>query len=169
MQQSRFESERVFQEIKSKLDSSDKIKFFENIKLKNIEEDEIDLGIEDLTKIRKHKSIERCPKIIRQVKNVLGYICQVCLINLEEKYGAIGKEYIEAHHLKPVHLNKGTQQKRNVSDFAVLCPNCHRTLHHGIKEEREILLDIIYNLRSERLDKIGIKLDKESLFNTYDK
>lgn len=126
-----FESERVFQEIKSKLDSSDKIKFFENIKLKNIEEDEIDLGIEDLTKIRKHKSIERCPKIIRQVKNVLGYICQVCLINLEEKYGAIGKEYIEAHHLKPVHLNKGTQQKRNVSDFAVLCPNCHRMIHRS--------------------------------------
>lgn len=80
------------------------------------------------------------------------------------------KQYVEAHHIIPISLQDKYKNKLDKeANIISLCPNCHRTLHHGIKEERETLLDIIYNLRSERLDKIGIKLDKESLFKMYNK
>lgn len=96
-----------------------------------IEEDEIDLGVEDLTKIRIHKSVERDPSFIKKVKNHLRYICQACEINLEVKYGEVGKGYIEVHHLRPVSLNKGIKHRPDIKDFAVLCPNCHRMIHRS--------------------------------------
>lgn len=128
---------RVINEIFKKIKSKDKLKFnkiFNEIlgilETKN-EEDEVELGIEDLTKIRLHKSIERSAKIIAKVKKLLGFTCQACGVNLTDVYGNIGKNYIEAHHLQPIALDKGSKQVRDPKDFAVLCPNCHRMIHRS--------------------------------------
>jgi 5-methylcytosine-specific restriction protein A len=50
------------------------------------------------------------------------------------RYGEIGKEFIEAHHLRPIaSLEEGVPVKYDVAaDFAFLCSNCHRMIHRFI-------------------------------------
>lgn len=89
-----------------------------------------DLLYEDATKFRLHKRIERNNKLVKEVKKIQGYVCKVCSINFENKYGAIGKDYIEAHHLRPISTLKGSKIALDpAKDFAVLCANCHRMIH----------------------------------------
>lgn len=87
---------------------------------------------EDATRFRMHKRIERNANLAKAVKKYHGYTCQVCNINFEARYGEIGKEYIEAHHLKPLSTLKGQKVAMDpVKDFAVLCANCHRMIHRS--------------------------------------
>jgi 5-methylcytosine-specific restriction protein A len=88
------------------------------------------LHFEDATKFRLHKRIERNAKLSKDVKKLQGYVCRVCGTDFEERYGAIGKGYIEAHHLKSIASIKGTKVAMDpLKDFAVLCSNCHRMVH----------------------------------------
>lgn len=65
-------------------------------------------------------------KIIEQ----LGTTCEACGRKMEEIYGEIGRGYIELHHLKPFcNLDIGKERVVTLSDFAVLCPNCHKMIH----------------------------------------
>ncbi len=62
-----------------------------------------------------------------------GLSCQICEFNFEKNYGALGKGYIEMHHLVPL----GTTKKERIStvdNVAVVCSNCHRVLHRNGKE-----------------------------------
>jgi 5-methylcytosine-specific restriction protein A len=97
-------------------------------------DDEGDLApasmLEDGTKFRLHKRIERNASLVKLVKQSKPSSCEVCGLDLGERYGAIGSGYIEAHHLRPVSSLKGTKVELDpVRDFAVLCPNCHRMVH----------------------------------------
>jgi 5-methylcytosine-specific restriction protein A len=77
---------------------------------------------EDLTRFRLHKRLERDSRLIVEVKKRLGFVRQVCDLNLEKKYGSIGVGYIEAHHLTPVALLKGSKvsrDRRKISPFCV--------------------------------------------------
>jgi len=88
--------------------------------------------VEDATRIRIHRRIERNSTLAKRVKQLLGHTCQVCNTNFEQKYGAIGRDYIEAHHLRPLASLRGKKvalDPRN--DFAVLCSNCHRMVHRS--------------------------------------
>ena len=94
------------------------------------EEDENDLDWEDLRKLRIHKRVERNRRLAAKVKKQLGLICQACGFNFEVVYGAIGRDFIEAHHLTPVAELRGKRIALNPKiDFAVLCSNCHRMIH----------------------------------------
>lgn len=97
--------------------------------------EEIDgLPSETVTEIRrskKHLRIERKSKNVKLAKGYHGVRCQVCLLDFSELYGRIGEGFIEAHHLKPLSkLKEDVIENYNVAtDFAVLCPNCHRMIH----------------------------------------
>ena len=94
------------------------------------EEDEIGLCTEDLTRMREHKRIERNRSLAKSAKNIHGYVCQACGFDFEKKYGELGKEFIEAHHLTPLHTLKGQKVTLDPkTDFSVLCANCHRMIH----------------------------------------
>lgn len=87
-------------------------------------------GIEDLKKFRFHKRIERNISLSKKVKKTQGYTCKACNLNFEEKYGKLGKEFIEAHHLKPISkLTGGKIELDARKDFTVLCSNCHSMIH----------------------------------------
>ncbi|MBU6418248.1 MAG: DUF3578 domain-containing protein [Proteobacteria bacterium] len=91
-----------------------------------------EMTYEDATRFRMHKRIERNASLAKSVKKLHGYICQVCDIDFEIIYGEIGKEYIEAHHLKPLASLKGKRVAMDpAKDFAVLCANCHRMIHRS--------------------------------------
>lgn len=94
------------------------------------EEDEEGLGDEDLRNLREHKRIERNKKLAARAKRIHGCKCKACGFDFELKYGALGRGFIEAHHLTPLAVLKGqkvTLDARN--DFTVLCANCHRMIH----------------------------------------
>ncbi len=102
-------------------------RFFRNA---DSEDDEAGLEEEDARVLREHKRIERNRSLARKAKQVHGYKCKACGFDFEERYGAIGREFIEAHHLEPLAKLKGKIVKLDpMSDFTVLCSNCHRMIH----------------------------------------
>jgi 5-methylcytosine-specific restriction protein A len=80
-----------------------------------------------------HRKIERNRTAAKQAKKFHGTRCQACDLDFEERYGKIGKGFIEAHHLKPIStLEEGVAVTYDVAaDFAVLCANCHRMIHRS--------------------------------------
>ena len=61
------------------------------------------------------------------------------------------KNYTEAHHLIPyeqydVFADKGLSLDRSYN-IVSLCPNCHRNIHHGKKEDIGNLLEQLYKVK----------------------
>jgi 5-methylcytosine-specific restriction protein A len=82
---------------------------------------------------RVHLSRERNRKLVEQKKTAAlkkdGKIsCEVCSFDFEANYGARGRGFIEAHHIKAVHTLKPGDKTR-LEDLALLCSNCHRMVH----------------------------------------
>lgn len=88
-------------------------------------------SVTETRKYAYHRKVERSSAAARLVKKHHGSRCQACDLTFEERYGKIGKGFIEAHHLKPIStLTEGVPVTYNVAgDFAVLCSNCHRMIH----------------------------------------
>ena len=80
-----------------------------------------------------HRKVERNPTAAKQAKKFHGTICQACDLDFANRYGPIGKGFIEAHHLKPIAtLEEGVAVTYDVAaDFAVLCANCHRMIYRS--------------------------------------
>lgn len=82
---------------------------------------------------RIHKARERNSQVISLAKDRFKKLhgrlyCQVCKFDFEEKYGAVGKDFIEAHHTIAVS-SMTSDHKTKVEDIAMLCANCHRMVH----------------------------------------
>lgn len=85
-------------------------------------------------KERLHKQRERNSSLIKAVKKEAlekyGKLeCQCCGFDFEVKYGELGREFIEAHHTKPVSELHQDGEKTQKEDIALVCANCHRMLH----------------------------------------
>jgi len=83
-------------------------------------------------RFRWHRRAERSRSLAKAAKKFHGTICQVeaCEKDLSAIYGDLAKGYIEAHHLTPFSSLKGRPTELNPqTDFAVVCPDCHRMLH----------------------------------------
>lgn len=85
---------------------------------------------------RLHKLRERDSKAVRQAKHQHSkrhggaLPCEICGFDFASKYGSLGESYIEAHHTRPLsELADGEVRITRVSDFALVCANCHRMLH----------------------------------------
>lgn len=96
------------------------------------EDDEVGLEPEKLKRLREHKRIERNRKLAAKVKKLQGYTRKACGFNFEKAYGAIGADFIEAHHLTPLsELKVDVVLLDPKHDFSVLCSNCHRMIHRS--------------------------------------
>lgn len=84
-------------------------------------------------KYRLHKYKERSRNLVIQAKVRFKEAdpemkCQVCEFSFMKKYGSIGIDFIEAHHVFPIsELTSETDTK--IEDLAMVCSNCHRMLH----------------------------------------
>jgi len=98
----------------------------------NVEEDEqsiIDERLEEKKELRYHKSFERNQVLSKRAKEIHGYTCMACKFNFKEKYGEIGENFIEAHHLVQLADLPNNTKLSPKDDFAVLCSNCHKMIH----------------------------------------
>ena len=55
--------------------------------------------------------------------------CDICGFSFVEKYGEMGKGFIEAHHKIPISKLEKESAIR-LEDFDLICSNCHRMIHH---------------------------------------
>lgn len=95
---------------------------------------------------RLHLARERNPALIRRAKELAPrpLVCACCGFDFEAKYGLIGRDFIEAHHTKPVSTFSPDGDETLVEDIALVCSNCHRMLHRrrpwlGIHELKDIV------------------------------
>lgn len=89
-----------------------------------------DVWFEDLSKYKIHRRVERNQALCKKAKEMHGYVCKACNFDFETRYGEVGKNYIEAHHIVPIAtLEKTKVQLNPLTDFTVLCSNCHRMIH----------------------------------------
>lgn len=95
-------------------------------------------SIEEIKKRRLHEKFDRRGDLASIVKKRKGYTCEVCGFSFTDKYGELGTQYIEAHHLIPFSsLKEGNTRLNLEKDFAVLCSNCHRMIHR-LKDSSDI-------------------------------
>lgn len=60
---------------------------------------------------------------------VHGVKCVVCGLDFVDRYGEIGRGYIEVHHLVPVSKMGESRIVNPVQDLIPLCANCHAMVH----------------------------------------
>lgn len=102
--------------------------------LKYVEEDETSDTVNEGKVIYKlHKIRERDTKIIKAKKEAFKKIngrvyCEKCGFDFEKTYGAIGKDFIECHHIIPLHKFDYIKTTK-LEDLMLLCSNCHRMEH----------------------------------------
>ncbi len=88
-------------------------------------------GQEGRMEIHLRMERKRDAKLVRLFKQSLTECrCEACATNLEEIYGSLAIDFIEAHHRVPISA-LGEDHQSTIADFAALCPNCHRILHRN--------------------------------------
>jgi len=98
-------------------------------------DDDFSPSKEGRIQLRLHKVRERDPKLrkkaIESFRRKNGRIfCEVCKFSFEEKYGDLGKGFIEVHHLKPISEYE-VDDTTSIENLKLVCSNCHRMIHRG--------------------------------------
>lgn len=71
----------------------------------------------------------RDKKIASAKKAGRAVACEVCFFNFRTTYGPRGHDYIDVHHVLPLHASGPTTT--HLEDLALLCANCHRMIHRS--------------------------------------
>lgn len=63
--------------------------------------------------------------------------CEVpgCGFDFEERYGSIGRGYIQVHHLRPLGI-RDAPERTHLADLILVCANCHSMIHRGAKNRK---------------------------------
>ena len=79
-----------------------------------------------------------------------------------------GMPYLECHHLIPVSAQDQFGFSLDcIDNIAILCPSCHRLIHHGVDEQRLPLLRKLYDSMKSGLEKMEIGISFEELKALY--
>jgi len=111
-------------------------KYWDGLNLEiNEPDDDFSSSKEGRIQLRLHKVRERDPKLRKKaiksfVRKNGGIFCEVCKFSFEEKYGDIGKGFIEVHHLKPISEYE-VDEKTSIENLKLVCSNCHKMIHRG--------------------------------------
>lgn len=76
-----------------------------------------------------------------------GTKCMICGFDFKERYGELGENYIEVHHLKPLSSQNSEVIINPETDLICVCANCHRMLHRfknymvSVEELKQIVKD----------------------------
>jgi hypothetical protein len=75
----------------------------------------------------------RNPKLARLAKERAKYRCETCGFHFADRYGVIGKDFLEAHHLDALadrpELEWSNEVRTSLDRVVAVCSNCHRMLH----------------------------------------
>jgi predicted HNH restriction endonuclease len=72
---------------------------------------------------------ERQADLRAKAVEIHGVVCMGCGFSFEQKYGDLGRGFIEVHHVKPVSSLENKVAVNPRSDMIALCSNCHSIVH----------------------------------------
>lgn len=75
------------------------------------------------------RNYDRCSRAREACILHHGFNCAVCGFSFKERYGEMGNDYIEVHHLTPISEKGGSYLINPIQDLRPVCANCHRMLH----------------------------------------
>lgn len=58
-----------------------------------------------------------------------GPTCTACGLTFEDRYGEIGRAFIQVHHLVPISELSNSYEVDPIEDLRPICPNCHAMVH----------------------------------------
>jgi len=99
--------------------------------LKTAAVDDFDPRYEGAEVMRLISARERDPELRAACIRLHGYRCHVCGVDLGEVYGALGRDFIHVHHLRPLAGRKAGSLTDPKKDLIPVCPNCHSIIHRG--------------------------------------
>ncbi|PHD71678.1 McrA protein [Bacillus sp. AFS043905] len=103
-------------------------------------------------------------KAIRQA----NYTCMIDSGHKTFTSKSSNKPYSEAHHL--IFISRQSDfvyELDRIENIVVLCPTCHRLLHHGEDEERDVLLEKLHAEFADTLSEAGIYIPLPELKKMY--
>lgn len=108
------------------------------------------------------------PRDRKKAKDALKYAKYKCEVDDSHFsfLSAKGKNrmYVEAHHLIPLSQFDKFESSLDVeANIVSLCPNCHRCIHNGCPDEKQRIIETLWNRRKDRLKRAGIAITKEAL------
>jgi len=83
--------------------------------------------IQHITRERNVQVIKKAKENFKSKNNSL--YCEICGFDFEKKYGEIGRDYIEGHHILPISQIVTEYNIIRPEEIALVCSNCHRILH----------------------------------------
>lgn len=101
-------------------------------------------------------------------KELAGFKCE--LDHSHESFTARSnnKQYVEAHHFIPYSKKNNFDINIDVPENMVsLCPNCHKKIHNGLRNEVDEMLDTLIDLKIEGLKSLGFNLSKDEIACYY--
>jgi 5-methylcytosine-specific restriction protein A len=99
--------------------------------------------------------------IVNQVLIASNYECEINKTHKSFISKNTHQEFMEAHHLIPLNMQKEVSNSLDVySNLICLCPNCHKLLHFGMKEDKQTVIDDLFDYRKERLQDAGLNFGK---------
>lgn len=85
-----------------------------------------------------HIRRERVAALAVAAKKRDDYECRVCHLRFAERYGPLGREFAEAHHIVPLSKS-AVERVVKVKDLITVCANCHRMLHRLKGEKGDLV------------------------------
>ena len=112
------------------------------------------------------------PKIGKKALQNANYMCELDGNHTTFTSNSSGRNYVEAHHLIPVSKaqeiwNTYSKNIDCVENIISLCPNCHRKIHLAIWEEKQGLIEHLYELKYNQLNSVGISITLDQLKEYY--
>ena len=112
--------------------------------------------------IMEYKVWKRSGILRTQTLEYAGYQCDIDHSHETFLAESTGKKYMEAHHIIPLqHQEKFKNSLDVYANLISLCPICHRKIHLGLRADRRLMVDELYEKRKERLVNCGFILGKE--------
>lgn len=144
------------------------IEFAELHQAKGAVEKEVDLKLMDVEVVKPAKKPKvtygwnRDRVIVEQVLKADKYLCEIDPHHKTFIARKNDEMYLEGHHLIPISRQDDFAKSLDVyANIIGLCPNCHRQLHFGRKDEVRDILKGIYDLRADRFANSGINVSKD--------
>lgn len=111
------------------------------------------------------------PRLSKTVISRCGFICE--LDNFDRRSHETfltrsGNHYLEAHHLVPMKAQRYFDINLDrTENIVALCPNCHKAVHYGSRDEKIRYLRPLYDSRIDSLRECGIDISFDDLIDNY--
>ncbi|MGL5797705.1 MAG: HNH endonuclease [Cetobacterium sp.] len=114
------------------------------------------------------KQWPRDPNLPKIVIKLANYKCEYNEEHITFISGSTKQQYMEAHHLIPMNSQDSFKNSLDVlGNIVSLCPNCHRMIHHGDENCKNIIIEKLYNEKQKDLQKFGLEITLEAMKKIY--